>query len=265
MNPKKLVNLSNNIGIASIILLIYWVFIFIAIMVFDLKIFRRNMTEIFFMSIFGIIALMAGALIINIMFNLTRIAEKHNQDKESGYVKTSKRTIVLFLLSFPIIFCLLFGGHYLSAKKKERVLTQTAISIVENSRNRMSEVIDYSFDKAWINNASSLLHILAKTDKNFPFITIITKDSSNKIDVFLEFSQRTRISQDTIPPNKQTYIFQTDQEERNYLNKVFLNQSKDLRYSADGGRYELFFPFRKGNKVVVLHFSDYQNYGKYGS
>lgn len=265
MNPKKLVNLSNNIGIVSIILLIYWVFIFIAIMVFDLKIFRRNMTEIFFMSIFGIIVLMAGALIVNIMFNLTRIAQKHNQDKESGYVKTSKRSIVLFLLSFPFIFCLLLGGNYLSSKKKERVLTQTATSIVENSSYRIPEVLNYSFDRAWIDNTAELLYLLASTDKNFPSITVITKDSINKIDVFLEFSQRNRNPQDSLPPNKQTYIFKTDQEERNYLNEVFTNQNKELHYSADGGRYELFFPFIEGNKVVVLHFSDYLRYGKYGS
>lgn len=265
MNPKKLVNLSNNIGIASIILLIYWVFIFIAIMVFDLKIFRRNITEIFLMSIFGIVALMAGALIINIMFNLTRIADKHNQDKESGYIKTSKKKIVLFLLSFPIIFCLLLGGNYLSSKKKERLLTQTATSIVENSSYRISEVLNYSFNKTWIDNTVELLYLLASTDKNFPSITVITKDNINKVDVFLEFSQRNRHHQDTLPPNKQTYIFKTDQEERSYLNEVFTNQNKELRYNVDGGRYELFFPLIEGNKVVVLHFSDYLRYGKYGS
>jgi len=265
MNPRKLVNLSNNIGIASIILLIYWVFIFIAIMVFDLKIFRRNMTEIFLMSIFGIIALMAGALIVNIMFNLTRIAENHNKDKESSYVKTPKKKIVLFLLSFPFIFCLLLGGNYLSSKKKERVLIQTATSIVKNSSYRIPEVLNYSFDRAWIDNTAQLLYLLASTDKNFPSISVITKDSINKVDVFLEFYQKNRNRRDTLPPNKQNHIFKTDQEERNYLNEVFINKSKDLRYSANSGRYELFFPFRDGNKVVVLHFSDYLRYGKYGS
>ena len=263
MNPKKLVKLSNNIGIASIILLIYWVFIFIAIMVFDLKIFKRNMTEIFLMSIFGIIALMAGALIVNIMFNLTRIAENHNKDKESDYVKTPKKKVLIFILSFPFIFCLLLGGNYLSSKKKEQVLTQTATSIVKNSSYRIPEVLNYSFDRVWIDNTAELLYLLASTDKNFPSISVITKDSIKKVDVFLEFHQGNR--QDTLSPNKQNHIFKTDQEERNYLNEVFSNQSKELRYNVDGGQYELFFPFREGNKVVVLHFSDYLRYGKYGS
>ncbi len=70
MNPKQLVRLSNIIGIISIVLLIYWVFIFITIEVFGLKVFRENLTETFYMSVLGILALMTGALIINIMFNI---------------------------------------------------------------------------------------------------------------------------------------------------------------------------------------------------
>ena len=42
MNPKRLVKLSNTVGSISIILLIYWVFTFVAIQVFELKVFREN-------------------------------------------------------------------------------------------------------------------------------------------------------------------------------------------------------------------------------
>ncbi len=56
MNPKQLVKLSNVIGIVSILLLMYWIFIFITIEVFGLKVFRENMTETFYMSVFGIVA-----------------------------------------------------------------------------------------------------------------------------------------------------------------------------------------------------------------
>ena len=116
MNPKQLVKLSNSIGITSIILLIYWVFIFITIEVFGLKIFRENLTETFYLSIVGILALMAGALIVNIMFNLTRIAQKHNQDESIS--KSGKRMGLIFLLSLPAIFLALFAGDYLTSKKK---------------------------------------------------------------------------------------------------------------------------------------------------
>jgi hypothetical protein len=87
MNNKTLVRLSNIIGIVSIILLVYWVFVFVSIEVFGLKVFRENMTETFYLSVVGILALMLGALIINVMFNLTRIAEKHYQDFKNDFKK----------------------------------------------------------------------------------------------------------------------------------------------------------------------------------
>src|SRR6056297_2504334 len=114
MNPKRLVKLSNIIGIISIILLVYWVFIFMTVEVFGLKVFKENITETFYMSILGILSLMFGALIINIMFNLTRIAQKHNVDNET--INSTKRRVstILLIVSFPLIFGLLFGGDYLS-------------------------------------------------------------------------------------------------------------------------------------------------------
>mgnify|MGYP006170424293 CR=1 FL=1 len=93
MNAKQLVKISNYIGFISIVLLVYWVFTFILIEVFGLKVFRKNMTESFYLSVLGILAMMAGALIINIMFNLTRIAQKHNNDEE---ISKNNNTAVLF-------------------------------------------------------------------------------------------------------------------------------------------------------------------------
>ena len=109
MNYKTLVKLSNIIGIISIILLVYWVFVFISITVFGLKIFRENITETFYLSVLGVLALMLGSLIINVMFNLTRIAEKHNQDELSVSKQVNKKMGLLFGLSFPLIFGLLFA------------------------------------------------------------------------------------------------------------------------------------------------------------
>ena len=79
MNKRTWVRTSNVIGIIAIVALIYWVFTFIAIQVFGLRVFKENLTEIFSMSILGILALMSGALMLNIMFNLTRIAERHRR------------------------------------------------------------------------------------------------------------------------------------------------------------------------------------------
>ena len=83
------------------------------------------------MSVLGIFSLMAGSLMINVMFNLTRIAEKHNKDEVIEAKAISKNLGWAFLLSFPLIFGLLFGGDYLTSKKKEAMLIDSAKSVVE--------------------------------------------------------------------------------------------------------------------------------------
>ena len=66
MNAKKLVKATNIIGMVAVTLLVYWVFALILIQVFGLKVFREHITEIFLMSILGILAVMGGTLMLNI-------------------------------------------------------------------------------------------------------------------------------------------------------------------------------------------------------
>lgn len=81
MNAKKLVKATNIVGMVAVTLLVYWVFALILIQVFGLKVFREHITEIFLMSILGIFAVMGGTLMLNIMLNLTRIAERDKRKK----------------------------------------------------------------------------------------------------------------------------------------------------------------------------------------
>ena len=164
MNPKQLVRLSNIIGVIAIVLLIYWVFTFITIEVFGLKVFRENLTETFYMSVVGILALMSGALIINIMFNLTRIAQKHNQDELIG--TTRKKVGWLILASFPVLLLILFGGDYLTSKNKEKLLVKSAESIINSNNKKSDHLVDYQFDEKWISKTEEILQILSMTDSN---------------------------------------------------------------------------------------------------
>ena len=269
MNNKSLVKLSNIIGIVSIILLVYWVFIFMSIEVFGLKVFRENMTETFYLSVLGILALMFGSLIINVMFNLTRIAEKHNQDNVNSS-KTFKKLWLIFGISFPIIFGLLFGGDYLTSKKKEQMLISSAKSIIESNIDKSDKLLNYNFDKEWINETKSILDIYSKTDTHFPHIAVIVVDDIDATQVFLSFRTYYNyeeieveiVSDDTVQlqkqPQKKSYIRQTTQIERDYLNKVFFENYNEIRFSARDGRYELFYPYSKDGKKIVLYFSDYQ-------
>ncbi|MCU4158160.1 hypothetical protein J1N10_19455 [Carboxylicivirga sp. A043] len=263
MNPKQLVRLSNIIGTISIILLIYWVFAFITIEVFGLKVFRENLTESFYMSILGILALMSGALIINIMFNLTRIAQKHNQDNElSG---KHKKLVWMLLASFPLLLLVLFGGDYLTSRQKEQLLVQSAQSIVETNSKKSQHLLNYSFDKQWIHETEEILDILSKTDDNFPHVSILVKDTLYNEAVFLGFTNERYYRNDTITPVKRDYIRKTTQPERDYLNSVFEEGNNAYRYSSHDGRYELFYPVYSGEQRMVIYFSEYQRYGKIGS
>jgi hypothetical protein len=265
MNNRSLVRLSNIIGIISIILLVYWVFVFISITVFGLKIFRENITETFYLSVVGILALMFGSLIINVMFNLTRIAEKHNQDDLNVSKQTSKKLGLIFGLSFPLVFGLLLGGDYLTSKKKEKMLIASAKSIIENNKEKSDKLLNYSFNESWIIETDDILNLYSKTDKHFPYISLIVADSLEKSQVFLGFRDYYGKLNDTIPPIKKDFIQQTTKEEREYLDNVFYKNLEKVRFSASDGRYELFYPYLKGGKKIVLYFSDYQRYGKIGS
>ncbi|MDR0793048.1 MAG: hypothetical protein LBE82_07045 [Chitinophagaceae bacterium] len=208
MNNKSLVKLSNIIGIVSIILLVYWVFIYISITVFGLKVFRENITETFNFSVLGILALMFGSLMINVMFNLTRIAEKHNQDNVTS-VKAFKKIWLILGLSFPIVLGLLFGGDYLTSKKKEKMLIASAKSIIESNPEKSDKLLNYNFDKKWITETSNILDIYSKTDTYFPSVEVIVTDNIDNSQAFLSFSTYDKISTDTTQPRKKDYIRQT--------------------------------------------------------
>jgi NADH:ubiquinone oxidoreductase subunit 5 (subunit L)/multisubunit Na+/H+ antiporter MnhA subunit len=264
MNPKTLVKISNTIGVISIILLIYWVFSFISIQVFGFKVFRENITESFYFSIIGILALMTGALIINLMFNLTRIAEKHNDDK-SLEKKISKKVLIIFLLSFPVIFGVLFTGDYLTSQKKEKMLINSANRIIKENSDKADKIADYNFDNNWINKTSDILKFFSSIDKNFPRVQVIVQDKMDGTKIYLGVQPYSHIINDTVQPKKINYIQKTTQEERDYLQNVFEQKTIKTRFSASDGNYELFYPYIKNGKLVVFYFTDYQKYGKFGS
>ncbi len=269
MNLKTLVKLSNIVALVSIVLLIYWVFIFVSTEVFGFKIFRENISQTFAMSVLGILALMGGSLMINVMFNLTRIAQKHNQDEVAADSKGfSKQLILAFALSFPVIFGLLFTGDYLTSVKKENMLVQSAQSIIERNAVRTDALVNYEVSDGWLAATSATLNFFEQTERNFPHVSVIVKDNVDDAPVFLAFQDYNTQKNDSgevIEPTKRQYLMATTKPERDYLNKVFDEGFSEKRFSASDGKYELFFPYFKDGRRIVLYFSDYQRYGKMGS
>lgn len=135
MNNKKIIKWTNKIALSTIILLVYWVFIFIAITVFGLKVFRENITELFYLSILGILGLLIGVVIVNIMFNLTSISESLNKSEHKNVnKKRNKLWTVLIILSFPLILGTLFFGDYRTTKIREQNLIKAAQYSIEKNQ-----------------------------------------------------------------------------------------------------------------------------------
>ena len=294
MNAKKLVKATNIIGMVAVTLLVYWVFALILIQVFGLKVFREHITEIFLMSILGILAVMGGTLMLNIMLNLTRIAERGQEEEVRG----GRKTVYLLLAVFPILAALLFGGNYLTIRQKRDILTQSSERIVKDNSAQLDALADYRFDLVYIKKSSEILDLMAKDDLSFKSAMIIVQDKIDNKPVYLAFSADSRLnvggeavpaaSQNEAVPaanqnvegndnfvmdrngekvmvKKMDYVYSPNLKEREYLQKVFAGQTQEMCYEAEDGHYSLCHPYRKNGKTIVLCFSDYQEYGKIGS
>jgi hypothetical protein len=259
MNPKKMVKLSNMIGFISILALIYWIIIFITMEVFDLRVFKEHTTSAFHFSIMGILALMFGALIINVMFNLSRIAERNKEEEQQP--SKNKKGIIIFLASFPVIICFLFLGNFISAKKVENDLKKSADEMIKTYSHEINEFSNYSFTKEWINHTANTIEIIEKTDRNFDYVYLILQDVINGKNMYLSFSDRTVNMDEKTVLNKIDYISRSALKEREYFNKVFKENYNEKYFVSNGGTYILFVPLRENGNTVILMFSNRQHYG----
>jgi hypothetical protein len=255
--------ITNRVAMVTVVLLVYWVFAFVCIQVFGFKVFRENLTQIFAMSILGIFAVLGGAIILNVMFNLTAIAERHNDQQTQVSNLGIRKKGILFVISLVVIFSLLFIGDLASSNRKERRLVAAAKVLVEEQKETINRISKYNFSADYLSNASAAIKFMSKIDENFPKVTAIVRDKIDGKPVLLGFSEYYRKSEDT--PQKVDYILSTSAEERNYLNAIFDDEKKDYRFSSNDGRYEIYFPVNTDNDLIVFHLSEYSRYGKFGS
>ena len=290
MNAKNLVKACNMVGVVAILLLAYWVFAFILIQVFGLKVFREHISETFSLSVLGIIVLMAAVLMLNIMFNLTRIAERGQEMPPS---RSYRKWWLAAIAMFPLLAAILWGGDYLTRQKKQQILIQAAQQFMNEYPQKKVALADYQFSLAYLQRTSQYLNVLGKQDPQFDHISVIVADQIEGIPVYLSFSGKDSIShhaqllpeqstadvlvyqepqgEKAISQVKKTdYVFAANAQEREYLQRVFAvnanaNTLAEQRFVAENGQYELFYPYYDGKQAIVFRLSDYQRYGKLGS
>jgi hypothetical protein len=204
---------------------------------------------------------MFGALMLNIMFNLTNISEHFETGGSPVKAPHSHRTTVLIIASFPLIVGLLFVGDWYSSQKKEAYLISTAKQLIHDNPDKMTKFAEYQFDSNFIKRSLEMLTCLQKLDENFPAITVINKDTIGRDITYLQIEQGTDYS----TMHKTQFIFTCSKEEKEYLNMVFGNGMLIPRFEAVKGTYELYYPVKTGNRVFVLYFREYSRYGGSGS
>ena len=262
MNSNKMVKISNRIGFIAVLALVYWVLIFITTQIFGLRIFKETLTATFNWSILGILVLMFGALIINIMFNLSRIADKINNGNET-IEKTSikKRTgTIIFIASLPIIIITLFFGNYLSSKKIENELKKSADAIINSFNTAINELSNYSFDTNWINKASNLFSLMVRIDSEINNVGIIFEDEIDGNIVYLTVVNGNQIREDDVL-NKIYFIRNYKLKEREYIAKYFRENYNQKYFLSENGVYNLFVPYENSNKKILFFFSNRREYG----
>ncbi len=263
MTSRQIVKLTNRMAVCGIVLLIYWTFIFICITVFDFKVFRENLTQAFFMSVMAILAMLGGAVIVNVIVNLSRIAD--HVDPKPGSNPNNERTFsrswMLGLLSFPLIFCLLWLGDMASTTKKHQHLIESAEQLLTENGPMVQAMSEYSFDKAYIDQTQSTLKVLSRVDESFPQVSLLLQDRVQGKPMTLQFLQYHY--QDKL--DRADFIYTASKDERIYLDEVFAGTKADPWFSAHDGFYELYYPVKYNDRTIVLYFTDRQRYGKIGS
>ena len=256
-----IVKLTNKIALIAVFLLIYWVFIFVINAVFEFRVLKENLTEMFFLSVFGIFAILFGSIILNIMYNLTAIAEGRPSQQESNF---SKKPVILFLASLGIIAFLLYYADLKTSQKKEEYLVSSAARVLEDQADIVDRLSDYSFSKEYIENANEDISILSKVEEKYPNVTVIVRDQVKANSVLLGFGSYSSVF-DKTEPKKTRFILSTSSAERDYLNSVFDGKNKNHLFSSHDGRYEIYYPAQTSKGIIVIHMSQRSRYGKLGS
>ena len=281
MNKSRVVNWANAVGIIAAVCLVYWVFIFLVSSVFGLKVFKEHFTEAFLMSVLGLLALMAGTLMISLMLNITRIAialEKltsslTNTALASSLMSLKQKMMVLGAIaaSFVLIVVVLFAGDAYTRYEKKRLLLAMASTLVDENKSKLQALEGFHFDKPSVLALSRQVEVIAKIDSTVDDLSLLMPDDIDGRPVILGFgryaSWRVEHNEnaEAQEPRKINYVFSASQAQRAYLKEVFAGKSTEQRFEANQGHYELFYPVKVNHKIVVFYFNDYQRYGKSGS
>jgi ABC-type multidrug transport system fused ATPase/permease subunit len=264
LDHKKIVKLTNVIGLIAVLALFYWIVIWSVNEIFGLRVFRETLSESFSYSIAGILALLAGALTLNVMLNLSFIAENTAKKSAAGKLKSN---LPVWLISFAVILLisiiLMFAGDYGTTKKREKALENSARMILSKYSGALENISRYNFSSEWQKEVMETFTLIEKVDADFNSIHLLVPDQINGNAVYLSF-RNYYYPKNATNDLKINYIVRLTSEERAYLDKVFNQNYSGKYFKASKGQYQLYLPYESRGGKVVFSFSNYEAYGQYG-
>lgn len=262
----RLIRLTTNIAIVAILLLIYWAFCFAVAAVFSFNFFNDNTTRICFSFGLIILIVLGGALLLNFILNLSKIADAVFEQKVDEFRPTRGKYmhLIWFVLSFPFLFFVIYLGNYYASAAKQQYLLESAKAMIAHNSDEMERFADYSFDEVYINKISELLNIISREDRSIPSVSLIIEDYIEQKRVFIALTQHSNLSQafqDHLI-TKKDFIYSSSLEELNYLYSVFKDNNSGYFFTAHNGFYEFYYPVKTSKRIIVLYFTDRSRYGK---
>lgn len=253
------IRLSNRIAFIALALIIYLVFSLAVILVFELKVFNENMTILFGYTIIGVFLILLGAIVMNVMLNLTSIAESQAGIPSSiTTFKYPKITIMSGIMVFFVIFAALYLLNQNNERKRESYLVNTANQLVEKHSAVFNRMTAYQYSMLYLSTLKNDLTLLLKIEERLPNAIVLVADEVDGQKVILGLGRNSYYYTDeetdeNVLYSKRSHIFSTSQEERNYLFSVFDGNTDEYKYSSHDEKFELYFPIQNENGKIVLY------------
>lgn len=255
LNPKTIVKLSNSIGLIAILLLLFCVFGFIVTEIFDLQLISFS-KEFFGISILALLSLMAGALILNIMFNLSRIASRGEPVAEDNPEKV-KRLKWILLSGFPVVAIALFAGD----NYNKEISSKKSLEFAKHLQAQLAEEVEfeaYEFNKNWIGKSEKNLSFINQLNGRPGNLSLIWQDTLNGKKHFFSISEYYENEEDSSAFEKETYLLLPNKEKSEEFEKLLNGEQKTIQLERSGRNFESFIPFTQHQKTFILQFNEYQ-------
>lgn len=272
MNATWIVRFTNKVALFFGTLLIVWVILFTVNTVFGLKIFREHMTEAFAMSILGILAVLASILMINIMFNLSRIADAKQDPSEqsstSNVVKWSaKKYFLVLFISLVFIIVAMFVADARTRDVKKSLMLETAQQLVTKYDASFQEYAQKPFDLKSIASIGTIINLMKNSTEFVQNVYVIRQEeiAKQKVSVGVNDYNRHEPTNSSAVFDPSSYVFKATKEQQHYIQKVMEGSTTEPLYHGADGQYWLMIPVKTKGKTLILYLSDYQSYGKLGS